>query len=257
MDCQDKNIAQYQYSFVFLDYMYIFVVQHEPGRYMFPLQMTPSGHTTTLSSPESIIEEYQAYAPCQGDDLGEFLSIYYQLWSEAHKHGVTGYGGITRLITLLPDQWRGWAVDMARDFITRRYPWYDVAGDLPQFLGQIHYYYTVYGQAPRGPYMRPGDLGRVPDMRLGDLGQIGCSHQGSSLVDSGRTQDCALPTRERGYHPHRGSFRDNGQGMSSRQGRLTRLQRSPQPGQYPEGAKRQLYIYIDSSSEEDAQEDSG
>ncbi|XP_042047692.1 uncharacterized protein LOC121793716 [Salvia splendens] len=155
--------------------------------------MTPFGHTT--SSPESIIEEYQAYAPRQGDDLGEFLSIYYQLWSEAHKHGVTGYGGITRLITLLPDEWRGWAVDMARDFITRRYPWYDLAGDLPQFLGQIHYYYTVYGQAPRGPYMRPGDLGRVPDMRPGDLAQIGLFPLGFQLAR--QRQDIGL----RAPHP--------------------------------------------------------
>lgn len=152
--------------------------------------MTPFGHTT-LSSPESIIEEYQEYAPCRGDDLGEFLSIYHQLWSEAHKHGVTGYGGIAHLITLLPDEWRGWAVDMARDFITRRYPWHDLAGDLPQFLGQIQYYYTVYAQAPRGPYMRPGDLGRVPDMRPGDIAQIGFFPLGFPLAR--QRQDIGLP----------------------------------------------------------------
>ncbi|XP_042044713.1 uncharacterized protein LOC121790595 [Salvia splendens] len=98
-----------------------------------------------------------------GEDLGIFLAQFRWLWERAHPFGVTHHDGIQRLIRLLPSDWVGFAIDRSRDYIFPAAPLFDPHGDFPEFIGEIHSCFILHGQAPRGPYMRPGDLAPVGD----------------------------------------------------------------------------------------------
>ncbi|KAG6403741.1 hypothetical protein SASPL_135970 [Salvia splendens] len=86
------------------------------------------------------------YQRCYGDSLGEFLAHYQRLWWDAAFHGsVTGYDGIVRLLSLLPDGWREWATMVADKYIITAYPAYDLVGDFPRFLLAVFTRFVCYG----------------------------------------------------------------------------------------------------------------
>ncbi|KAG6414479.1 hypothetical protein SASPL_127280 [Salvia splendens] len=86
------------------------------------------------ASPEEYVRAYQTYQRCHGDSLWEFLAHFQRLWWDAAFHGsVTGYDGIVRLMSLLPNEWREWATVEAEE--TLRHQWRQdvpVSGSLKQ-----------------------------------------------------------------------------------------------------------------------------
>ncbi|KAG6405850.1 hypothetical protein SASPL_133444 [Salvia splendens] len=98
------------------------------------------------ASPEEYVRAYQTYQRCYGDSLGEFLAHYQRLWWDAAFHGsFTGYDGIVRLLSLLPDGWREWATMVADKYIVTAYPAYDLVGDFPIFLLAVFTRFVCYG----------------------------------------------------------------------------------------------------------------
>ncbi|KAG6397623.1 hypothetical protein SASPL_143793 [Salvia splendens] len=70
----------------------------------------------------------------------------HRLWWDAAFHGsVTGYDGIVRLLSLLPDGWREWATMVADKYIITAYPAYDLVGDFPRFLLAVFTRFVCYG----------------------------------------------------------------------------------------------------------------
>ncbi|KAG6390913.1 hypothetical protein SASPL_148658 [Salvia splendens] len=69
-----------------------------------------------------------------------------RLWWDAAFHGsVTGYDGIVRLLSLLPDGWREWATMVADKYIITAYPAYDLVGDFLRFLLAVFTRFVCYG----------------------------------------------------------------------------------------------------------------
>ncbi|KAG6403502.1 hypothetical protein SASPL_135725 [Salvia splendens] len=94
---------------------------------------------------------YQTYQRCYGDSLGEFLAHYQRIWWDAAFHGsVTGYDGIVRLLSLLPDGWREWATMVADKYIITAYPAYDLDPPVPREPGRPSQW-----ESEAGPSRRP------------------------------------------------------------------------------------------------------
>ncbi|XP_057786120.1 uncharacterized protein LOC131003607 [Salvia miltiorrhiza] len=113
------------------------------------------------ASPEEVERSYRTYAPCHGDNLGQFLVGFHRHWVEASAHGVSGYDGILRLILLLPSEWQGWAGQIFAHYIFRRENYHDLVGDFPSFIAELQACFTLWGSAPLGPYILPGDYVQV------------------------------------------------------------------------------------------------
>ena len=141
--------------------------------------------------------EYLTFVMYVGDDLEIFLAQFRWLWERAYPFGVTHYDGIVRLIMLLPSDWQGWAIDRSRDYVFSVAPYFDIMGDFPMFLAEIHSCFILNGQAPLGPYILPGDL--VPVMATVDpesfYPQDGTIAPPSSPVAFGRGRFEAGPSR--------------------------------------------------------------
>ena len=101
------------------------------------------------ASPAEYVRAYQTYRRCHGDSLGEFLAHFQRLWWDAAFHGsVTGYDGIARLLSLLPNGWREWATMEAREYVVPAYPAYDLVGDFPRFLSAVFTRFVCHGSLP-------------------------------------------------------------------------------------------------------------
>ncbi|KAG6382837.1 hypothetical protein SASPL_157444 [Salvia splendens] len=109
-----------------------------------PTKATRQGPNGDAARPYE--RAYQTYQRCYGDSLGEFLAHYQRLWWDVAFHGsVTGYDGIVRLLSLLPDGWREWATMVADKYIITAYPAYDLVGDFPRFLLEVFTRFVCYG----------------------------------------------------------------------------------------------------------------
>ena len=113
-----------------------------------------------------ILFEYLTFVMLEGDDLGLFLAHFRWLWARAYFVGVSHFDGIQRLIRLLPSDWVGYALDLTRYYLFPVPPFFDVVGNFPEFIGELHLCFILHGQAPRGPYVRPGDLAAVGFARV-------------------------------------------------------------------------------------------
>ncbi|KAL1545792.1 hypothetical protein AAHA92_22476 [Salvia divinorum] len=100
------------------------------------------------ASTEAVIRAYRMHRRCYGDNLPQFITHYERLWTRAHRHRVTAYDGIVRLVYLLPEEWQGWAMMTARRYVRCQYPAYDLVGDMIGFMGAISTGCYKYHQGP-------------------------------------------------------------------------------------------------------------
>ncbi|KAG6382415.1 hypothetical protein SASPL_157923 [Salvia splendens] len=132
-----------------------------------PADWTPKFPSRRGASPEEYVRAYQTYQRCYGDSLGEFLAHNQRLWWDAAIHGsVTGYDGIARLLSLLPDGWREWATMVADKYIITAYPAYDLDPPAPREPGRPSQWESEAGpsrqpvgsRTPRAPPARPPSM---------------------------------------------------------------------------------------------------
>lgn len=210
-----------------------------------------------------------------GEDLGSFLAQSRIFWERATRYGVSHYEGIIRLIGLLPNKWKTWAIQISRNYIN------DAVNGFPRFLGEVHFCLIVYRNVPQGTYPI---LGNLTPTRRTLLGEPSISRYTQWRRTQNRAGDTLKTTKvvastksppEKKTEEHSGKirkrYRKDKAPMQEEGNTRDRVYVVPEKNSYEEwGARRtsgisedryqpgegsRLKIYVESDSENDSEEE--